>query len=106
TGKLRAHGATHRGVDWNSLQSQELRFQQLLRICDGEARVEVNDYGCGYGALVDSLMVCGRAFDYGGYDASIEMVEAARASHAGIPGCEFTSTRSDLVPRAYTLASG
>ena len=32
TRKLREHGATHRG-GWNSPQSQELRFAQLLRAC-------------------------------------------------------------------------
>jgi SAM-dependent methyltransferase len=106
TGKLRQHGPTHRGADWNSVQSQELRFAQLLRVCEGEPRVAVNDYGCGYGALVDYLVAVGRPFEYGGYDASAEMVEAARARHAGTPGCEFSSTRADLAPRAYTIASG
>ena len=105
-GKLRAHGPTYRGVDWSSAPSQELRFRQLLRVCEGEARVEINDYGCGYGALVDYLAADARPFEYGGYDASVEMIEAARARHAGTPGCAFTSRRSDLVPRAFTIASG
>ena len=30
SGKLEAHGATARGVDWNSTESQRLRFVQLL----------------------------------------------------------------------------
>jgi SAM-dependent methyltransferase len=105
-GKLRAHGPTHRGVDWNSMESQELRFRQLLRICDGEPRLDVNDYGCGYGALVDYLAADGRALEYAGYDAAPEMVEAARARHAATPDCSFTSNRADLAPRACTIASG
>ncbi len=105
-GKLRAHGPTHRGVDWNSAQSQELRFRQLLRICDGEPRLDVNDYGCGYGALVDHLAADGRRFEYAGYDAAPEMIEAARVRHAATPGCSFTSKRPDLAPRACTIASG
>ena len=34
TARVREHGATARGVDWNSPESQALRFQQLLRIVD------------------------------------------------------------------------
>ena len=104
--KLRAHGPTHRGVDWNSSQSQELRFEQLLRVCGAVPRLDVNDYGCGYGALVDYLAADGRPFEYAGYDASAEMIDAARAAHAGVAGCTFTSTRPDLTPRAYTIVSG
>ena len=106
TGKLREHGPTHRGVDWNSVESQELRFEQLLRVCEGEPRVAVNDYGCGYGALVDYLVAAGRPFEYGGYDVSAEMIEAARTAHAGVAGCAFTSVRADLARRAFTIASG
>ena len=32
TAKLTEHGATHQGVDWNSPESQELRFQQIMKI--------------------------------------------------------------------------
>jgi SAM-dependent methyltransferase len=105
-GKLRAHGPTHRGVDWSSAESQQLRFHKLLRLCDGEGGLEINDYGCGYGALVDHLAADGRPFQYAGYDAAPEMVEAAKGRHAGTPGCSFTSIRSDLARRAYTIASG
>ena len=51
SGKLKAHGATARGVDWNSTESQRMRFDQLLKICDRRAPFTLNDYGCGYGAL-------------------------------------------------------
>lgn len=106
TEKLLAHGPTHRGVDWNSNQSQEVRFRELLRICERETALELNDFGCGYGALVDVLVADGRPFDYGGYDASIQMIEAARSLHGATPGCAFTSSLPDLRRRAYTIASG
>ena len=32
TQKLAEHGTTSRGVDWNSAESQVLRFEQLARI--------------------------------------------------------------------------
>jgi len=105
-GKLKAHGATHRGVDWNSVESQELRFAELLRVCEGEAILSINDFGCGYGALVDYLLRTGRRFDYCGYDAAPAMIDAARARLANTQACTFTSDRSSIAPRDYTVASG
>ena len=32
--KFNEFGATHRGADWNSIESQELRFTQLLKVHD------------------------------------------------------------------------
>jgi SAM-dependent methyltransferase len=104
--KLKAHGPTYRGVDWNSTESQELRFAQLLRICDREPAASVIDFGCGYGALVDYLEREGRPFHYCGYDASPAMIEAARARHPEMPGRAFTSERSSIQRRDYTVASG
>ena len=52
TEKLRAFGATPRGVDWNSADSQTLRFDRLLQVLDNDGDASINDYGCGYGALV------------------------------------------------------
>ena len=31
-GRLAEHGATARGVDWNGESSQQLRFEQLMRV--------------------------------------------------------------------------
>ena len=54
--KVRQHGETASGVDWNSTESQKTRFDQLLRIVPSEAAdYSILDYGCGYGALVDVL---------------------------------------------------
>src|SRR4029077_5481522 len=62
--KLAEHGATPKGVDWNTKESQDLRFQQLLRVCEGERSIELNDYGCGYGALAEYLIDAGRPLHY------------------------------------------
>ena len=32
SGRLQEHGPTPRGVDWNSVESQVLRFDQLLKV--------------------------------------------------------------------------
>ena len=49
--KLSAHGPTPAGVDWNSHESQELRFSQLAYLWQNEPDASLLDYGCGYGAL-------------------------------------------------------
>jgi SAM-dependent methyltransferase len=103
--KLKEHGAVHRGADWNSIESQWLRFEQLLKVC-GDTSIDIVDYGCGYGALVDFLIEGGAAFRYSGYDAAPEMIDAARARHGSDPRCDFHSDRRNVAPRDFAVASG
>ena len=105
TGRLREHGPTARGVDWNSSASQELRFEQLLRACP-TGPCSVLDYGCGYGALTGELERRGGTWDYRGYDVSEAMVEKARELHQGRPWCRFTSDEAALERADVTVASG
>lgn len=51
TEKIKLHGTTSLGVDWNSVESQELRFQQLARVIHLPKNFSINDFGCGFGAL-------------------------------------------------------
>ncbi|MGE0482422.1 MAG: class I SAM-dependent methyltransferase, partial [Phycisphaerae bacterium] len=111
--KLRAHGPTARGVDWNGEASQELRFAQLLRIVDESAatqaateRATLLDFGCGYGALFDTLRQGDMRLRYVGYDISETMIDAARRRFADAAGCAFTSSLAGLAPADYTVASG
>jgi SAM-dependent methyltransferase len=103
SGKLREHGATHRGVDWNSEESQRLRFEQLLRVVDLTEAFSINDWGCGYGALAEHLDAEGAIFTYCGYDISEAMVEAARQR---VPGHSFTAVEAQLPVADFTVASG
>ena len=50
--KLAEHGNTPKGVDWNGEESQVLRFEQLTKVIHQGTVFSVNDYGCGYGALL------------------------------------------------------
>jgi SAM-dependent methyltransferase len=106
TEKLRAFGATPQGVDWNSAASQALRFSRLLQVLEEDGEASINDYGCGYGALVDHLIGTGRSFTYCGFDISEAMIGAARARHAGNPRCSFVAHRASLEPAEFTIASG
>lgn len=77
--KLRRHGATPAGADWPSAAGQDLRLALLLRICDLARPFSLNDLGCGYGALLDYLVVRnpGLHVDYLGIDVSPDMVSCA-----------------------------
>ena len=104
--KVRQHGETAQGVDWNSTESQKTRFDQLLGIVPSEAtEYSVLDYGCGYGAIIDVLTERGQPFRYVGYDVSEEMILRARRLHPG-DQCEFTTDEEELGPSDYVVASG
>jgi SAM-dependent methyltransferase len=103
---LDEHGPTARGVDWNSPESQRLRFSQLLRVHQGEGPFSVNDYGCGYGALVDYLRSRGDTFTYTGYDLVPRLLESGRQLFGDLDGCAFVDREEELQPADYTVASG
>jgi SAM-dependent methyltransferase len=104
--KLRVHGATPAGMDWNSQESQELRFRQLARLWEGQPTAGVVDYGCGYAALASYVRAHGHAGTYCGYDVSPSMVAAA-GQHVGALGeCHVTADRGLVSPLDYAVASG
>ncbi len=104
--KLRAHGATPAGMDWNSQASQELRFRQLARLWEDDPDAGVVDYGCGYAALAGYVRAGGHRGRYVGFDVSADMIQAADGHVAALGGCRVTSRRDDLSPLEYAVASG
>ena len=107
SGRLREHGTTARGVDWNSEESQTLRFAQLAKILPTSEAYSVVDYGCGYGALVEFLekQGDGAGFDYQGFDISRDMVDQARRDHGGTHQ-RFTTSVGEVKQADFALASG
>jgi len=104
--KVRQHGETAHGVDWNSTESQRTRFDQLLGIvASGATEYSLLDYGCGYGAIIDVLAERGQPFRYLGYDVSEEMILRARRLHPG-DQCQFTTKEDELETSDYVVASG
>jgi SAM-dependent methyltransferase len=104
--RIRAHGASPRGSDWNSSAAQEARFAQLLRVVARPGPFSLLDYGCGYGALADYLEAQGHVADYVGYDIVESAIEAAHEHHRGKPRRKFTGSASNLEPVDYVVASG
>ena len=106
TAKLAEYGATPRGVDWNSTESQRLRFHHLISVCDSRVPFTINDYGCGYGALADYLREHGYSFQYCGFDISAKMIAKARELHSTLRQAAFVDEECGLTPADYTIASG
>lgn len=103
--KLNQWGPTPQGVDWNSRESQEIRFEQLLKICDLSNPFSINDLGCGYGALYGFMADREYDFEYHGYDLSEVMIEKARSLYGKKANSRFD--QSDVLEEAdYTTACG
>lgn len=105
--KVREHGATPKGVDWNSEDSQFKRFEQLLYVVrDRTQPFTVLDYGSGWGALVKYLQAQNYVFKYIGYDMTPAVIEEAQKTFADDPHCTFTTDEAALQPVPYVVGSG
>jgi SAM-dependent methyltransferase len=79
TTKIIENGPSSNGVDWSSIESHHLRFDQLTKVFLLDKHFSILDFGCGYGALVDYLRKNNfQNFKYFGYDISPEMVKVAK----------------------------
>ena len=104
--KIREHGSTPEGVDWNGIESQHIRFEQLLKLT-GTGASEIADVGCGYGALLDYLTEKEMNTDYFGYDISPEMIDVARKEHPQKSSNFRTIQNLHEIPdHQYSIASG
>jgi hypothetical protein len=103
---LAVHGTTHRGVDWSSRDSQELRFATLLDGIDWSTKPTLLDYGCGWGALATHLDRLGVQCRYVGYDIAPRMIAAARLTCGEWRDRRFTADPHELEPAEHVIASG
>jgi len=104
--KFSKHGPTPNGLDWNSLESQNTRFDQITKVINSEEYYSIIDYGCGYGALFDYLSEKGHRFHYQGYDIVGKMIKEANQIHKGQENCIFTTFEKDLKQADYAVESG
>lgn len=107
-GKLDEHGATPRGVDWNSTGAQETRFTQLAKVINNPNQpFSLLDYGSGFGSFYDFLVEKKTCINkYIGFDIVAGMVTTGIEMHSGLPGVEFYSNEEDLTPCDFVVASG
>jgi SAM-dependent methyltransferase len=108
SGTIVRHGPTPLGVDWPNAASQYLRFVQLLKVCDFARPFSLNDFGCGYGALLEYLAMRHSEAEiaYRGIDISASMIAAARERWASHRRAEFVVGSSCSRIADYSLASG
>lgn len=105
--KLQEFGPTPRGVDWNSYESQMQRFAILLDIVEEPTHeFSINDWGCGYGALVDYLEKEGLDFSYHGIDVSPMSIAETRKRFPAHSHCTFSTDFVNVPVAEYTVASG
>jgi len=102
--KLDAFGATPKGVDYNSPEAQEIRFEQLVKVIDPAQKFTVIDYGSGYGAMFDFLHNKGWDFEYYGIDLIEKMVIAGRETHKDFPNAHFMTDEKEVPLVDYLLA--
>ena len=104
--KISQFGASPKGVDWNSEESQTLRFEKLTFLLDQKNCFTINDIGCGYGRLVQFLEDKSFDYSYCGWDLSEKMITKAKMNHKDNSNVEFlTGTKADKIAD-YTIASG
>jgi SAM-dependent methyltransferase len=104
--KLVIHGTTPEGVYWNSVEAQEIRFAQLLKVINSVGRFSLLDYGCGYGALAGYLRQGQYDVHYAGFDISAAMIDQALETNGAMENCRFTSDEHLLESADYVVESG
>ena len=99
-------GPTPEGLNWNSKEAQEKRFEQLCKLIDFSVPFSIIDYGCGYGSLIDYLKQKGQGFTYIGYDIIDEMIYKGRELHSSKAYCSFTNNEAEILKSDYVVESG
>ncbi len=104
--KFASHGATPHGLDWPSQSAMDIRFEQILKVCDTSQPFTLIDFGCGYGAMLEYLKTKKIQCDYYGYDIVPDMVEEAKRTFGMMPHCHFTNDAATLPVCDYVVESG
>lgn len=106
TKKFQSFGAEPRGVDWNSIDSQIVRFNQLCKVIRDKRDFSVLDYGCGYGALVNYLNHHYSSFQYIGFDIAAEIIDYAKQAYKESKNIKFFFDKGNIHACDYVIASG
>lgn len=105
TSKIKEHGISAKGVDWNSEESQEIRFSELIKVILEKNNFSILDYGSGYGALLNFLKSIYAQFHYTGFDISEEMLIKAKQFHIKTNTIKWAQNLNDEI-FDYSIASG
>ncbi|MNQ42777.1 Methyltransferase domain protein [compost metagenome] len=103
--KIKEFGPIPQGVDWNSAESQELRFEVLSNLIQEQEHFSILDFGCGFGSMFAYFNAKYNSFEYIGFDVAEEMIIAALNK---FPKQENAKWTTSLPTRKtdYVIASG
>lgn len=106
TNKIKTYGRSPAGVDWNGIESQEIRFEQLSKVFEKEESTNFTllDFGCGFGSYLSYLEKSNIQLKYTGYDISDEMIKNAKI-HFPDKG-NWIMEISENLKFNYVIASG
>ncbi len=107
--KLLNFGANPKGVDMTSIESQEIRYKELIKIFESEKnvseKISVLDFGCGYGEFFEFLKQQTLNFSYTGYDILPLMIDLAKTKHFDSQA-KFTNLLPENQSFDYVIANG
>lgn len=106
--KIKKYGTTPKGVDWNSKESQLIRFRELSRIIQ-KKDFSISDVGCGYGEYYNFLSQEARyKYQYYGYDLSANMIHSSNELYGFNDNAKFKriNNLSCISATNYMVASG
>ena len=96
------------GVDWNSIDAQEIRQDQVLKILSTSKKFSINDIGCGYAHLFDYLKIKKYSdFKYYGIDISPHMIRQAEKRNKNTDiNLRLINSINEIDIADYSVASG
>ena len=96
------------GVDWNSIDAQEIRQDQVLKILSTSKKFSINDIGCGYAHLFDYLKIKKYSdFKYYGIDISPHMIIQAEKRNKNTDiNLRLINSINEIDIADYSVASG
>ncbi|MGT2434950.1 class I SAM-dependent methyltransferase [Bradyrhizobium betae] len=106
TARLELHGTTARGVDWNGVESHQIRHRQFLRLIENDRDGSIIDLGCGFGDFLRFLRSTGHRGHFMGYDVAPSMIDAARKLHGEDHDRSWHVGASPEAAADFAIASG
>lgn len=103
--KIKQFGATPQGVDWNSVESQELRFEVLSSLINNQDHFSILDFGCGFGSMLAYFETKYQSFEYIGFDVSEDMIVVALNKFSAQENVKW-ATSLPIEKTDYVIASG
>ena len=105
TDKILENGRTPQGVDWNSEESQHLRFEVLSTLIHEEP-FSILDYGCGFGSMLTYYKKKYSQFNFIGFDISEEMIKNAKELFKDERNAQWVTELDQVSQVDYVIASG